>query len=147
MGGRKTRPILVCGGITILLLGAAIVLARVLSLLAERFINKVTTPPPCQAGKEARELHEQLFVADLHADPLLWKRDLLKRHSHSHVDLPRLVDGNVALQVFAAATKIPWGLNFERNSGDSDMLTMLVAAQGCPPRTWGSLLQRALYQA
>ncbi len=124
-----------------------VVLVRVLSLLVERFLNKVATPPPYQAGEEARAMHEQLFVADLHADPLLWKRDLLKRHKHSHVDLPRLIDGNVALQVFAVATKIPWGLNFERNSGDSDMFTMLVAAQYCPPRTWGSLFQRALYQA
>ena len=125
----------------------AIVVTRILSSLSDRLLNKTTTPPPYQVGKEAQSLHQQLFIADLHADPLLWNRDLLKRHNHGHVDLPRLVDGNVALQVFAAATKAPWGLNFERNTANSDMVTALVIAQGCPPRTWTSLLQRALYQA
>ncbi len=37
--------------------------------------------PPYQASAKARELHEQLFVADLHADTLLWDRDLLDAHS------------------------------------------------------------------
>jgi microsomal dipeptidase-like Zn-dependent dipeptidase len=92
-------------------------------------------------------LHKRLFVADLHADPLLWNRNLLKRHDYGHIDIPRLVDGNVALQVFAVATKIPWGLNFECNAADTDMITMLAVAQAWPPRTWGSLLQRALHQA
>jgi microsomal dipeptidase-like Zn-dependent dipeptidase len=32
----------------------------------------------------------------MHADPLLWGRDLLKRASRGHVDLPRLIEGNVA---------------------------------------------------
>jgi microsomal dipeptidase-like Zn-dependent dipeptidase len=49
--------------------------------------------------------------------------------------------------VFGVATKTPWGLNFERNEGDSDMMTSLVFLQGRPRRTWGSLLERALDQA
>jgi hypothetical protein len=47
------------------------------------------------------------FIADLHADSLLWGRDLLKKSDYGHVDLPRLVSGNVALQVFAVVTKTP----------------------------------------
>jgi microsomal dipeptidase-like Zn-dependent dipeptidase len=92
-------------------------------------------------------LHEQLFVADLHADPLLWNRKLLKRHSYGHVDLPRMIDGNVALQVCAAVTRMPWGTNIELTVNNSDGITALIASRGWPPRTWTSLLQRTLYQA
>jgi microsomal dipeptidase-like Zn-dependent dipeptidase len=35
----------------------------------------------------------------------------------------------------------------ERNDGNSDMITVLAMAQRWPPRTWGSLKERALYQA
>jgi microsomal dipeptidase-like Zn-dependent dipeptidase len=62
------------------------------------------------------------------------------------VDLPRLQEGRVSLQVFATVTKSPRGLNFERNPSDSDTITALGMAQRWPPRTWGSLLERALYQ-
>jgi microsomal dipeptidase-like Zn-dependent dipeptidase len=113
----------------------------------ERAFNKVETPPPYQIPGPARALHARLPVVDLHADPLLWKRDLLKKSDYGHIDVPRLLEGSVALQVFGVVTKVPRGLNFESNTADSDMITLLALAQAWPPRTWGSLLQRALYQA
>ena len=58
-------------------------------------------------GEEAAALHSRLTVIDLHADPLLWRRDLLVENDYGQVDLPRLEAGNVAVQVFAAATKSP----------------------------------------
>jgi microsomal dipeptidase-like Zn-dependent dipeptidase len=84
---------------------------------------------------------------DLHADSLLWGRDLLARGARGHVDLPRLVEGNVAVQGFTVVTKTPRGLNIERNDDRSDDVTLLALAQLWPPRTWGSLHERALYQA
>ncbi len=126
---------------------AAIVVVRIIPPIVERFLNRALAPPPYQVREEVGALHKRLFVADLHADPLLWNRNLLKRHNYGHIDIPRLIDGNVALQVFAVATKIPWGLNFECNAADTDMITLLAVAQAWPPRTWGSLLQRALHQA
>ena len=60
---------------------------------------------------EVQALHDQLFIADLHTDSLLWKRDLLKESELGHIDLPRLQRGNVALQVFSATTKSPSGQN------------------------------------
>ena len=66
------------------------------------------------ANERARALHETLGVVDLHADSLLWGRDLLERGDRGHVDVPRLIEGNVALQVFAASTKSPRHLNIER---------------------------------
>jgi microsomal dipeptidase-like Zn-dependent dipeptidase len=86
-------------------------------------------------------------VADLHADALLWPRDLLKRINYGHVDLPRLQDGGVAVQVFSVVTKTPKGINYERNSAATDNVTLLAVAERYPIRAWRSLYARALYQA
>ena len=49
-------------------------------------------------ASSAKELHQSLLVADLHADSLLWGRDLSVRSQEGHVDIPRLIEGNVALE-------------------------------------------------
>ena len=115
--------------------------------IADRSLNKVVTRPPYTASPEAERLHKTLFVADLHADPLLWARSLLKRNSHGHVDVPRMREGNIGLQVFTTVTKVPWGVNVEKNTGKSDMITVLTISQLWPTRTWFNLTQRALYQS
>ncbi|MVW75083.1 dipeptidase [Pseudomonas xionganensis] len=115
--------------------------------LLDRQMNSVETPAPYSAGTAATQLHQQLFIADLHDDALLWERNLLQRYDFGHSDLPRLLEGRVALQVFSTVTKTPRGLNYERNAADSDNITLLAMAQRWPRETWNSLLQRALYQA
>jgi len=67
--------------------------------------NKVLKKPPYPASERALNLHQQLAIVDLHADSLLWGRDLLERGLYGQVDIPRLADGNVALQVFSMPTK------------------------------------------
>ncbi len=109
--------------------------------------NGVVVLPPYEASARAQELHERLVVVDLHADSLLWRRDLLRRATSGHVDLPRLQEANVALQVFDSVTQVPVGLNFERNEPRRDLITLLAIAQGWPPRTWTSRLERARYAA
>lgn len=96
---------------------------------------------------QTSDLHRRLIVADLHADSLLWDRNLLQENAWGHVDIPRLIKGNIALQAFSVVTKTPRGLNIERNSAASDNIRLLSFAQRWPPRTWISLQQRALYQA
>jgi len=103
--------------------------------------------PPYHASDRARALHQSLWVADLHADSLLWGRDLLERATRGQVDIPRLRDGNVALQVLAATTKSPRHLNIERNDDRSDDVVLLALALGWPPATWRRLLPRALHLA
>ncbi len=115
-------------------------------LVDSRF-NTVISPGPYQASASANTVHGNLFVADLHDDALLWNRDLLQRYDRGHEDLPRLLDGKLALQVFAAVTKTPKGINYERNGADSDSITLLAMAQRWPSATWTSLLARALHQA
>ncbi|MEO4047536.1 membrane dipeptidase [Pseudomonas sp. CAU 1711] len=126
-------------------LGAVIFFA--LPNLLDRFMNSVAGAPPYRASDSAEQLHETLFVADLHDDALLWQRDLLERHAYGHSDLPRLLEGRVGLQVFSTVTKTPRGLNYQSNPGDSDNITLLAMAQRWPRETWDSLLARALYQA
>lgn len=92
-------------------------------------------------------LHASLDVVDLHGDALLWDRDLLARGSWGHVDVPRMVEGRVAVQAFTTVTKTPRGMNIEANTGDSDNITLLAVLQAWPTRTWGSLVERSLYQA
>lgn len=113
----------------------------------ERRLCRVHRPPPYHASDRARELHGTLFVADLHADSLLWGRELLERADRGHVDVPRLIEANVAIQVLAASTKIPLGINIQRNDDRGDPLLPLALALGWPPRTWGSLTERALHMA
>src|SRR5262249_6675666 len=136
---------------------AAVALTAVLLLwlLAAHFVvqgiveqrsNQVAPATNSPADRSA-ELHKSLLIADLHADSLLWGRDLLQRSSRGHVDVPRLISGNVALQVFSIVTKVPRNLNIERNSADSDQITQLAVGEAWPPNTWFSLKARALYQA
>ena len=129
----------------IVLLGIAFV-HWFLPALIEGSMNVVESHEPYQIRPEAARFHKSLFVADLHADSLLWERDLLKRSDVGQIDLPRLQEGNVALQVFSATTKTPAGLNIEENTADSDNITMLAVAQFWPVATWNSIYERARYQ-
>ena len=99
-------------------------------------------------SEEARALHASLTIVDLHSDTLMWARDPLERAGRGHMDLPRLIDGNVALQVFSSVTKSPAGLNFERNPADArDNMTLMAIGQLQPYPTWGSLFERSRWHA
>jgi membrane dipeptidase len=112
----------------------------------ERSQNKVVAVP-LGITPAARALHATLDVADMHSDSLLWKRDLLERSDRGHVDLPRLIEGHYALQVFSSVTKSPAHQNYNANGADSDTIRSLAMIDLQPPRTWNSLLQRSLWHA
>ena len=114
---------------------------------ADAAFNPVKGPGVWPVSARAAALHKSLTIVDLHADSLLWKRDFEREAGHGHVDLPRLEEGNVALQVLSSVTKTPRGQNYSRNSGDTDNIVPLVIAQLQPVRTWGSLLERSLWHA
>lgn len=137
----------VVGGLAVLVIAGLGVFFFVLPAYVEASLNKVLVPPPYKVSPAAAELHKTLKVADLHADSLLWGRDLLQRADRGQVDIPRLIDGNVAVQVFAVVSKTPRGLNIERNSDDTDNVTLLALGQRWPWQTLFSLKARALYQA
>jgi microsomal dipeptidase-like Zn-dependent dipeptidase len=99
-------------------------------------------------------LHRSMFVADLHADTLLWDRDLLERNNHGHIDLPRMQQGGLGLQVFTLVTDTP------RETANPDpavdhciyatsrnLAALLTVMESRPPRAWFNLRARAFDQA
>lgn len=110
--------------------------------------NHVAAHDPYPVSEAAQKLHDTLLIGDWHADSLLWKRDLLERGTRGQLDIPRLQEGNVAIQVFTAVTKSPAGLNYQENAADAlDNITLLALGQMWPPATWQSIFERAVYQA
>jgi microsomal dipeptidase-like Zn-dependent dipeptidase len=114
---------------------------------AERLVNRraqVVLPVP---SADALTLHDTSTILDLHADSLLVRRNLLSRGGLGHADVPRLQAGGVAIQVFGAATQVPWNQNFDRTDGDAfDALRLLGLAQWTP-LLWSGPPGRALWMA
>lgn len=139
------RLLLVAAG---LLAAAAAVFFFALAPAAGARMNRLDERKGIAAVSDrARSLHRSLRIADLHDDLLLWDRDPLRRSRSGHSDLPRLAEGNVAVQFFSTVTKTPRGQNYQGNSAETDNVTLLALASRWPPRTWTSLLERATYQA
>eukprot|EP00475_Leptophrys_vorax_P030038 TRINITY_DN4466_c0_g1_i1.p1 TRINITY_DN4466_c0_g1~~TRINITY_DN4466_c0_g1_i1.p1 ORF type:complete len:391 (+),score=115.25 TRINITY_DN4466_c0_g1_i1:156-1175(+) len=88
----------------------------------------------------------------MHADTLLWpKRNPLVRNEFGHVDVPRLLEGNVALQAFTIVTSSPVGLNMERNEQPKSLMKDSLTQKSLL-EMWGiecltSLAARTLFQA
>ena len=137
-------------------LGRLIILVAVIMVGVFTFVpgyvengrNAVTEHAAYPVSEAAQTLHDSMVIGDWHADSLLWNRDLNKRGTYGQVDIPRLVEGNVALQMFTAVTKSPKGLNYEHNDPDAfDNIKLVAFLQLWPMRTWFSIHERAVYQA
>ncbi len=113
----------------------------------EGSMNVIDGKPLIEVSDKANALHKTLTIVDLHSDTLMWDRDVLDRATRGHMDLPRLQDGNVALQLFSSVTKTPKGQNYDGNGADTDNITLLIVAQLQPVKTWSSLVDRSLYHA
>jgi len=109
--------------------------------------NMVDGKPLPEIRAETQKLHYSLMIVDLHGDTLLWKRKITDSTDYGHIDLKRLQEGNVGLQVFSSVTKTPKGQNYDSNGADTDNITLLAITQLQPIRTWFSLLERQLYHA
>jgi microsomal dipeptidase-like Zn-dependent dipeptidase len=137
--------------IRLFLTGVAVAVAVLLIFgpgFVDRDQNSVQPHSPWPVSDAALAVHRRLVIGDWHADSLLWNRDLTQRWDRGHSDLPRLAEGNVALQVFTTVTKSPSGLNYERNSSQArDDVTLLSIVQLRPLKSWFNLTERALAQA
>ncbi len=146
-GRRAIRRLLALGLALGSLAGLYFAATLLLPPLLEPRFNRTHAPGPWPASPAAVAAHQAIpLIADMHADSLLWSRDLLRRSDIGHVDIPRLIEARVGLQAFTIVTKSPRGQNIDRNDADTDRITDLVIASGWPPRTWTSLFERALYQ-
>lgn len=146
---KKTSMMKKCGALIMVTLIAGVIYFYGFKLpQLDGEFNSVTPHNPYPISGDAQKLHDELFIADLHADTLLWRRNPARRHNYGHTDLPRLIAGGVNLQVFSTVTKSPRGLNFDNNSTDApDDISLLAKVQLWPFRTWGSLYERAVYQS
>lgn len=127
---------------------AAIYVFGILVPNLDHDMNMVLPHDPYPISDTAKALHDTLYVADLHSDSLLWRRDPAKRHTRGHVDLPRLREGGVDFQIFSAVTKSPRGQNFDGNDANApDNIRRLAQIQLWPRPTWNSIYERAAYQA
>lgn len=128
---------------------SAYILARIFipSMIDQRF-NTVINVAPYASSDKALEIYQNLeFISDLHSDVLLWDRDISKRHQYGHEDIPRMLEANIALQAFTIVNKVPQELNFDRNSSESDKITLPFIIQGRPISSWFDLTQRVVVQS
>lgn len=139
-------------------MGIFLLLAFVISFLVgktyimEYFTRKhdstLSRPPYNVASKAARELHNTLTICDLHCDALMWGRNLLEKNESGHVDIPRMIEGNIALQVFSVPTKVPWKVSqWGTNPDQFNLLTLAAIFGGASLNTWFNLTERAHYYA
>lgn len=114
----------------------------------QRYSAPVYFEPPFEISNEAYELHQQLWVIDAHSDVLLSGRKLLQRSKFGHTDIPRLIEGNVAIQGFTVVTRMNATTDLHNMPSDGlDLLVPLTTSLGWPSKTRNSPYQRALYQA
>ncbi len=130
-----------------IVVGAGVALFFWFGANLERFVNRVDSVVLPGVTDEALRIHDESLVVDLHADSLLFDRDLSVRSDVGHVDIPRLREGGVALQMFTAATRMPFTFDLHEVDADSsDILTVGFIAQRAPMARLGPR-DRALHQA
>ncbi len=106
--------------------------------------NTIREKAPYTVSTNAQNVYNKInFVADMHCDALLWKRDLLKDNDFGQVDIPKMLKANVDIQAFTIVTKSPKGQNFDKNTGSSDNISALYFVQGRPT---SSLTKRTISQ-
>ena len=110
-----------------------------------RMVNRTRLHKPYRVSPETEQLHKTLTIADLHCDAILSNRDLLRRGRHGHVDIPRMQEGNVALQFFSIPTVAPVRVGIPWIPLDTDAMTPLLAAERWPKEALKSTRERVLY--
>lgn len=138
--------------ILLVLVGLVALAALVFFTMGARWVDKslnvVLPHSQYQISPTAQALHQSMLVGDWHSDSLMGSRDLTERHDFAHVDIPRLQEGNVGLQMFTTVTKSPAGQNYHQNAASArDNITLVALMQRWPRATWSSLTARALFQA
>lgn len=109
--------------------------------------NTVTLKAPYKVSVEAQELYNSLdFIADMHCDALLWKRNILEKNDFGSVDIPRMLEAKMSLQAFTIVTKAPKNMNFDQNTSETDQITLPYILQKRPINSWFNLTGRALAQ-
>ena len=130
--------------------------------LAAFAISAVALAPPLNTEKIAgieqpkplpnrtasiEQFYADLRIVDMHADSLLWVRDLSKRSASGQVDFPRLIDANITLQFFMAVVESPDDITSDSVEEVVDQITQITVLDKWPGRTWGSRFERSEHLA
>ena len=113
--------------------------------IIERQRNQIDGQPLPQVTPEARRCMQRSRWWTCTATRCCGSAICWTPAERGHIDLPRLQEGNVALQVFSSVTKTPKNQNYDSNTDETDNITLLAIAQLQPVRTWSSLLERTLW--
>ena len=132
---------------------AVIILAWTVSVRSGLLtVSRFMSPRPMPAASlgialtpAAVQLHQELRVADLHCDAVLWTRNLTRRSNWGHLDFPRMLEGNCAVQHFLSVTEFPRQINGDNLTDVSDRLTMLGIIEQWPLAAIADQAERALY--
>jgi len=115
-------------------------------------VSRFLAPRPLPAASlgialtpAAMALHRDLRVADLHCDAVLWTRNLTRRSNWGHLDFPRMLEGNCAVQHFLTVTEFPRRIDGDNLTDVSDRLTMLGIIEQWPLAAVTDQAARALY--
>lgn len=138
----------VVGVFGLIALGAGVFFSGVLAGPTQSAINDVEPDEPLPAiSPEIRAAYRTMFVADLHADTLLWRRVVLDRTDRGHVDLPRMAEGNMALQIFTMVSRTPMFSGGPCLDGERfDILNVLNMGQRRPISAWFDPVGRIRFQ-
>jgi hypothetical protein len=80
-----SRKILI--GVVVILLIGDVILFGIVPEHLDKTMNRVTT----MYSEPIEQAYMNLpFMSEMHCDMLLWNRNFLEEHNHSHVDLPRM---------------------------------------------------------
>jgi membrane dipeptidase len=69
--------------------------------------NTVVLPAPYEINPEIIEFHEDMFVADMHADTFTFVNTFMQRKDYAHLDYERAREGGFDLLTMAIATEVP----------------------------------------
>jgi len=117
------------------------------ALNVEKFFGPTASTDDSANTTPASYALKNLYVADMHADTLLWKRNIAERSEIGHADLHRLLDVNVGLQVFMSVVEAPDDVDSDSIKQEGDQITTVALLDKWPYQTLGSYKERALYHA
>ena len=110
--------------------------------------NTVVLPGPYQTTAKTKDFHQQLFIADMHADTFTFVDSFMQRKDYAHLDYPRAREGGINLLTMAIATEVPLSAVKHSPEGvkrDTNLIQILAIAGLEPVSNWTSNYARGLW--
>jgi microsomal dipeptidase-like Zn-dependent dipeptidase len=79
----------------------------VIDRIVDRLLNRTVQRGPLPVSADVAAFHAAIPVVDLLVGTPLFRRGVLERLGHGHVDLPRAIEGGLDVVAFSIATRFP----------------------------------------